>query len=185
MITGQPPAAGSLRRSAAQSPVPALVFSQGWRRSGGCRAGALRRQPGPGRSGRRQLAISRATYNRSGSCWQFVGTGGQSSLVLDPQQSRWGHEISSLTGGSRSMLVPLWGRRDVDRGRGAADAVATALLSAPKLSCRLRVGIRGGGQRLKRRDLPKLLIDRPSIPAFRATLLPPAPSRPQPAAAFR
>lgn len=69
--------------------------------------------------GRRQLEISRSTYNRSGACWQFAGAGGQSSLVLDPEQSRWGHEVNFFAGRSRSMLVLLWGRRDGDRQRRA------------------------------------------------------------------
>jgi len=66
--------------------------------------------------GRRTLPLSRDTYNRGGMCWQFEGAGGQSSLVIDPAQPRWGHEINLFTGRSRSMLVLLWGRRDSAAG---------------------------------------------------------------------
>lgn len=66
--------------------------------------------------GRRTLPLSRDTYNRGGQCWQFEGAGGQSSLELDPQQPRWGHEINLFHGRSRSMLVLLWGRRDSPEG---------------------------------------------------------------------
>ena len=52
--------------------------------------------------------ISRATYNAGGVCWQFPGAGGQSSLGLDPDRSRFGHEINLFCGRSRSMLVLLW-----------------------------------------------------------------------------
>jgi hypothetical protein len=62
--------------------------------------------------GRRLLPLSRSTYNRGGQCWQFEAAGGQSSLLIDPQEPRWGHEINLFTGRSRSMLVLLWGRRD-------------------------------------------------------------------------
>lgn len=61
--------------------------------------------------GRRTLPLSRDSYNRGGQCWQFEAAGGQSSLELDPQQPRWGHEINLFHGRSRSMLVLLWGRR--------------------------------------------------------------------------
>lgn len=66
--------------------------------------------------GRRRLPLSRVGYNSSGQCWQFAGAGGQSSLAVDPQQSRFGHELNLFAQGpdwrSRSMLVLLWGRRD-------------------------------------------------------------------------
>ena len=66
--------------------------------------------------GRRRLPLSRAGYNSTGQCWQFAGAGGQSSLAVDPAQSRFGHELNLFLGGpewrSRSMLVLLWGRRD-------------------------------------------------------------------------
>lgn len=66
--------------------------------------------------GRRRLPLSRAGYNGSGQCWQFPGAGGQSSLAVDPAQSRFGHELNLFQHGphwrSRSMLVLLWGRRD-------------------------------------------------------------------------
>jgi hypothetical protein len=66
--------------------------------------------------GRRRLPLSRAGYNSTGQCWQFPGAGGQSSLAVDPQQSRFGHELNLFQHGphwrSRSMLVLLWGRRD-------------------------------------------------------------------------
>ncbi|MEB3307376.1 MAG: hypothetical protein VKK98_04395 [Cyanobacteriota bacterium] len=68
--------------------------------------------------GRRRLPLSRAGYNSTGQCWQFTGAGGQSSLAVDPQQSRFGHELNLFAQGSdwrsRSMLVLLWGRRDRD-----------------------------------------------------------------------
>lgn len=66
--------------------------------------------------GRRRLPLSRAGYNSTGQCWQFAGAGGQSSLAVDPEQSRFGHELNLFQQGpdwrSRSMLVLLWGRRD-------------------------------------------------------------------------
>ena len=75
--------------------------------------------------GRRRLPLSRDSYNRGGMCWQFEGAGGQSSLVIDPEQPRWGHEINLFSGRSRSMLVLLWGRRDSSDGpRWRLDAVA-------------------------------------------------------------
>lgn len=58
--------------------------------------------------GRRRLPLSRATYNSGGSCWQFDGAGGQSSLAVDPAQPRFGHEVNLFSGRSRSMLVLLW-----------------------------------------------------------------------------
>lgn len=74
--------------------------------------------------GRRRLPLSRDTYNRSGQCWQFEGAGGQSSLVLDPEQPRWGHEINIFCGRSRSMLVLLWSRcLQAERMRWRLDAV--------------------------------------------------------------
>lgn len=58
--------------------------------------------------GRRQLPLSRATYNRGGQCWQFRGAAGQSSLAVDGQQPRFGHEVNMFWGRSRSMLVLLY-----------------------------------------------------------------------------
>ena len=58
--------------------------------------------------GRATYPISRATYNAGGGCWQFPGAGGQSSLSLDPDKPRFGHEINLFCGNSRSMLVLLW-----------------------------------------------------------------------------
>ena len=60
--------------------------------------------------GRRRLDLTRLGYNQSGSCWQFAGCGGQSSLVVDPQAGRFGHEINVFQGRSRSMLILLWDR---------------------------------------------------------------------------
>ena len=74
--------------------------------------------------GQRRLPLSRAGYNSGGQCWQFPGAGGQSSLAVDPEQSRFGHEVNLFFDGpqgrSRSMLVLLWGRREC--GAGAAVA---------------------------------------------------------------
>ena len=58
--------------------------------------------------GRATYAISRTSYNAGGGCWQFPGAGGQSSLSLDPDRPRFGHEINLFCGRSRSMLVLLW-----------------------------------------------------------------------------
>lgn len=58
--------------------------------------------------GERRLPLSRQSYNRGGSCWQFRGAGGQSSLRVDPGAPRFGHEINLFQGRSRSMLVLLW-----------------------------------------------------------------------------
>ena len=44
--------------------------------------------------GQATYPISRATYNAGGGCWQFPGAGGQSSLGLDPDRPRFGHEIN-------------------------------------------------------------------------------------------
>ncbi len=63
--------------------------------------------------GKRRLPLSRHGYNSGGQCWQFEGAGGQSSLAVDPAQSRFGHEINLFHGRSRSMLVLLWGRREI------------------------------------------------------------------------
>lgn len=59
--------------------------------------------------GRRQLTLTRASYNSGGQCWQFTGAGGQSSLRVDAGAERFGHEVNLFTGRSRSMLVLLWG----------------------------------------------------------------------------
>lgn len=66
--------------------------------------------------GRRRLELSRAIYNRGGSCWQFRGAGGQSSLAVEAEAPRFGHEINLFHGRSRSMLVLLW-----DRAVGGAE----------------------------------------------------------------
>ncbi|MBC1261293.1 hypothetical protein FQK07_08395 [Synechococcus sp. BSF8S] len=58
--------------------------------------------------GRRQLPLSRSTYNGGGQCWQFRGAAGQSSLAVDGQQPRFGHEVNLFRGRSRSMLVLLY-----------------------------------------------------------------------------
>ena len=58
--------------------------------------------------GQATYPISRATYNAGGGCWQFPGAGGQSSLGLNPDRPRFGHEINLFCGRSRSMLVLLW-----------------------------------------------------------------------------
>jgi len=58
--------------------------------------------------GQATYSISRASYNAGGGCWQFPGAGGQSSLGLDPDRPRFGHEINLFCGRSRSMLVLLW-----------------------------------------------------------------------------
>ena len=58
--------------------------------------------------GEATYAISRDTYNASGSCWQFHGAGGQSSLAFNPKTKRFGHEINHFSGRSRSMLVLIW-----------------------------------------------------------------------------
>ena len=55
--------------------------------------------------GRATYSISRATYNGGGGCWQFPGAGGQSSLGLNADRPRFGHEINLFCGSSRSMLV--------------------------------------------------------------------------------
>jgi hypothetical protein len=69
--------------------------------------------------GKRRLELSRATYNRGGSCWQFPGAGGQSSLRVEAEAPRFGHEINLFHGRSRSMLVLLW--NPPGGGGGAAD----------------------------------------------------------------
>ena len=61
--------------------------------------------------GRRRLSLSRQGYNQSGSCWQFLGAGGQSSLAVAATAPRFGHEINFFSGRSRSMLVLLWDRQ--------------------------------------------------------------------------
>jgi hypothetical protein len=88
--------------------------------------------------GRRRLPLSQAGYNSSGQCWQFPGAGGQSSLAVDPQQSRFGHELNLFLHGpdwrSRSMLVLLWGRRDPSAdtpGQGSATWQLDAVGAVP------------------------------------------------------
>ncbi|MCP9845985.1 hypothetical protein KBY86_03620 [Synechococcus sp. Lug-A] len=56
----------------------------------------------------RILPLSRNTYNSSGSCWQFPGAGGQSSLTMTGDVARCGHEINLFSGRSRSMLIALF-----------------------------------------------------------------------------
>ena len=58
--------------------------------------------------GKATYAISRSSYNAGGRCWQFPGAGGQSSLALDQDCNRFGHEINLFRGRSRSMLVLIW-----------------------------------------------------------------------------
>jgi hypothetical protein len=60
------------------------------------------------RDGRRRLPLARASYNGGGQCWQFRGAAGQSSLMLDSRQPRFGHEVNLFRGRSRSMLVLLY-----------------------------------------------------------------------------
>ncbi|MFY8147732.1 MAG: hypothetical protein ACOVNL_00770 [Prochlorococcaceae cyanobacterium] len=75
--------------------------------------------------GSRQLPLARDTYNSAGSCWQFPGVGGQSSLAVGPNQTRFGHEVNLFEGRSRSMLVLLYGLHGADDGsRWRLDAVA-------------------------------------------------------------
>jgi len=74
--------------------------------------------------GRRRLSLSRATYNSGGSCWQFAGAGGQSSLAVDAAQPRFGHEVNLFTGRSRSMLVLLWAPQAVAGDPWQLNAVA-------------------------------------------------------------
>jgi hypothetical protein len=79
--------------------------------------------------GRRRLPLSRAGYNSTGQCWQFAGAGGQSSLAVDPAQSRFGHELNLFRHGpgwrSRSMLVLLWAQAQGQGEAGAGDGVAS------------------------------------------------------------
>ncbi len=68
--------------------------------------------------GKRRLELSRATYNLGGSCWQFASAGGQSSLRVEAEAPRFGHEINLFHGRSRSMLVLLWSREGDGEGGG-------------------------------------------------------------------
>ncbi|WP_043368577.1 hypothetical protein [Cyanobium sp. PCC 7001] len=79
--------------------------------SGSWHGVGLRFAPG----GERRIPLAAHTYNQGGSCWQFPGAGGQSSLqVPEPPAaggaagSRFGHEINLFQGRSRTMLVALW-----------------------------------------------------------------------------
>jgi hypothetical protein len=79
--------------------------------SGSWHGVGLRFAPG----GERRIPLSASTYNRSGSCWQFPGAGGQSSLQVPVSAAaaagagaRFGHEINLFQGRSRTMLVALW-----------------------------------------------------------------------------
>lgn len=74
--------------------------------------------------GRRRLPLSRASYNSGGSCWQFTGAGGQSSLAVDAAQPRFGHEVNLFSGRSRSMLVLLWSPEAAAGDPWRLDAVA-------------------------------------------------------------
>ena len=56
----------------------------------------------------RILPLSRSTYNSGGSCWQFPGAGGQSSLTMTSEAPRFGHEVNLFSGHSRSMLIALY-----------------------------------------------------------------------------
>jgi hypothetical protein len=77
--------------------------------------------------GKRRLELSRATYNLGGSCWQFRGAGGQSSLRVEAEAPRFGHEINLFHGRSRSMLVLLWNRADWQLASVAAVAFRCGL----------------------------------------------------------
>jgi hypothetical protein len=92
--------------------------------------------------GRRRLELSRATYNLGGSCWQFPGAGGQSSLRVDAAAARFGHEINLFHGRSRSMLVLLWTRAGGGEGAGdgAGDSGSWQLASVAAVA--FRCGLR-------------------------------------------
>lgn len=85
--------------------------------------------------GCRRLPLSRAGYNSTGQCWQFAGAGGQSSLAVDPAQSRFGHELNLFLGGpewrSRSMLVLLWGQGQGEAGAGAEPQLESDGVASP------------------------------------------------------
>ena len=83
--------------------------------------------------GQATYPISRETYNAGGGCWQFPGAGGQSSLHLDPEQGRFGHEINLFRGRSRSMLVLMWELVDAQWLLQTVGAVAFRCLNATKL----------------------------------------------------
>ena len=59
--------------------------------------------------GRRQLPLTRAGYNQGGMCWQFPGAGGLSSLLVDPSQPRFGHEVNLFR--RRSSGAPIQASR--------------------------------------------------------------------------
>ena len=81
--------------------------------------------------GRRRLPLTRQGYNQGGSCWQFDGAGGQSSLAVDPSAPRFGHEINFFGGRSRSMLVLLWDRQSAWRLSAVAAVAFRCALSEP------------------------------------------------------
>ena len=58
--------------------------------------------------GHATYAICRSSYNFGGGCWQFPAAGGQSSLRLNANAKRFGHEINLFHGRSRTMLVLIW-----------------------------------------------------------------------------
>lgn len=58
--------------------------------------------------GTRQLQLTRDTYIEGNFRWQFAGVGGQASLQVNAEASRFGQEINLFHARSRSMLVLLW-----------------------------------------------------------------------------
>ncbi len=91
--------------------------------------------------GRRQLPLSRASYNRGGQCWQFRGAAGQSSLAVDPRQPRFGHEVNLFRGRARSMLVLLYARPEPEPepepGRAGASGWRLRSLGVVPFRCSL------------------------------------------------
>jgi hypothetical protein len=85
--------------------------------------------------GRRRLPLSKAAYNSTGQGWQFAGAGGQSSLAVDPAQSRFGHELNLFLHGpgwrSRSMLVLLWAQGQGEAGAGAEPQLESDGVASP------------------------------------------------------
>ena len=132
--------------------------------------------------GRRRLELTSEHYNSSGQCWQFDGAGGQSSLTLDPNQPRWGHEINLFAGRSRSMLVLLWGQR----AQGASNVWVLESIGAVGFRCSL--GPRQEPQRPAVSQASTLLEQQRGWPGSIEVLRNPcrngAPSPPEPCAAF-
>jgi hypothetical protein len=64
----------------------------------------LRYAPG----GERRFPLHRHTYNLGYNCWHFLQTAGQSSLRMDADLAKAGHEVNFFHGRSRSMLVVLY-----------------------------------------------------------------------------